>query len=111
MAHTGTVRVKPGLDRSLLSKKLLMLLIVVFGLAFVYVHLKLEGTKLGYTLSANVSRERELIRENLALQAEFIKLKSPERIANIARGLGFKLPTQQDVIYIVEENPLVGERE
>ncbi len=37
-----------------------------------------------------------------------MKLKSPKRVEKIARELGFKFPTQDDVIYI-EQPTVVGE--
>jgi hypothetical protein len=38
-----------------------------------------------------------------------MKLKSPERVESIAEELGFRFPTQEDLIYI-EEKTVIGER-
>jgi cell division protein FtsL len=105
----GRRKRKLNIDRSFLSKRFMIFALLALGLALAYVHIKFEETKLGYDISTNNKKEKEISRENLILQAEFIKLKSPERIESIARELGFKFPTQEDVIY-VEETTVVGEK-
>jgi len=41
------------------------------------------------------------------LQSDFMKLKSPEKLEKSAIELGFKFPTQEDIIFI-EKNKVVG---
>ena len=41
------------------------------------------------------------------MQSEFMLLKAPERLEEAASELGFKFPTQEDIIYI-EKNKVVG---
>lgn len=109
MAEVRAFRGKSNLDKTFFSARFLIPVVLVLCLALVYVHIKVETIKLGYDISANKKQEDEVLKENLTLQAEFIELKSPTRIEYLARDLGFKFPTQEDVIYI-KESTVVGER-
>ena len=111
MAQIGAIRIKKksNLDKTFLSMKFLILVLLTLSLALVYVRIKVEMIKLGYDISANKKKEEEALKENLLLQAEFMELKSPARIEYLARNLGFRFPTQEDVIYI-KENTIIGER-
>ncbi len=109
MAEVKAFRRKSNLDKTFFSVGFLIPVVLVFCLALVYVRIKVETIKLGYDISMNKRQEEEALKENLALQAEFMELKSPTRIEELAHGLGFKFPTQEDVIYI-KDNTVIGER-
>jgi Cell division protein FtsL. len=102
-------RRKSNLDKVLLSSRFLILVCLAVLTALAYVHIKVEEIKLGYDISANRRQEEKTIKESLLLKAELMRLKSPARIEEIAREIGFQFPTQEDVIYI-EERTVVGER-
>lgn len=108
LARTIRVRGNSNLERVIFSTRFLVLVLLTLGLAIAYITIKVESLKIGYEISASKKREEEVLKENLILRAEFMKLKSPERIEGIARELGFKFPTQDDLIYM-EENTVVGE--
>ena len=79
------------------------------GLSLVYVRIKVEELSLGYEISRNKKKTQDLLKENRTLQSDFMKLKSPQRLEQMAVELGFKFPTQQDIIYI-EKNKVVGNK-
>jgi cell division protein FtsL len=109
MAEVRAFRRRSSLDKTFFSVGFLIPVVLVLCMALVYVRVKVETIKLGYDISANKKQEEEALRENFALQAKFMELKSPPRIEYLASGLGFKFPTQEDVIYL-KENTIVGER-
>ena len=84
---------------------ILFLIIVFFSLGFVRV--KVEQIKVGYEISENSKLEKELLQKKQNLKAEYMQLKSPERMEYLAENLGFKFPTQDDVIF-VETATVVG---
>lgn len=85
--------------------------LLVFGvvLALSYVHLKVMTTNLSYEIWDNKKTEESLRLETQRLQAEYMKLLMPDKIAKQAEGRGFKFPTLDDAIYI-QNTTLVGER-
>ncbi|MER3446422.1 MAG: hypothetical protein C4291_06025 [Candidatus Dadabacteria bacterium] len=109
MAQVAAFRRKSNLDKAFFSAGFLIPVVLVLCLALLYVRIKVEAIKLGYDISVNKKQEEEALSKNLALQAEFMELKSPTRIEYLARSLGFKFPTQEDVIYI-KEKTVIGER-
>lgn len=109
IARTVRLRGRSDLERAIFSTKFLMLSVLTVCFALLYITIKVEAVKVGYEISSNKGKEEETLKQNLILRAEFMKLKSPERIESIAEGLGFRFPTQEDLIYI-EENTVVGER-
>lgn len=92
---------------SILSTGVIVLIIIAIGLSLVYVRIKVEEVSLGYEISRNKKNTEDLLKENRILQSEFMKLKSPEKLEEVAAELGFKFPTQEDIIYI-EKNKVVG---
>ena len=92
---------------SILSTGVIVLILIVITLSLVYVRIKVEEISLGYEISRNNKSTEDLLKENRLLQSEFMKLKSPEKLEKSAAELGFKFPTQQDIIYI-EKNKVVG---
>ncbi len=95
--------------KSVLSVGLIILILIAVGLSLVYVRIKVEELSLGYEISRNKKKTQDLLKENRTLQSDFMKLKSPERLERTAVELGFKFPTQQDIIYI-EKNRVVGNK-
>lgn len=86
---------------------ILFMIIVLFSLGLV--RLKVEQIKTGYEISENSRIEKELIKTKQNLKAEYMQLRSPERMEYLAENLGFKFPTQDDVIF-VETSTVVGNR-
>lgn len=95
--------------KSILSIGLIVLILIAVGLSLVYVRIKVEELSLGYEISRNKKKTQDLLKENRTLQSDFMKLKSPQRLEQMAVELGFKFPTQQDIIYI-EKNKVVGNK-
>lgn len=95
--------------KSVLSLGLMVLILIAVGLSLVYVRIKVEELSLGYEISRNKKTTEDLLRENRTLHSEFMELKSPEKLEQIATDLGFKFPTQVDIIYI-ERNKFVGNK-
>ncbi|MEE8044907.1 MAG: hypothetical protein V3R67_05150 [Thermodesulfobacteriota bacterium] len=95
--------------KSVLSLGFVVLILIAVVLSLVYVRIKVEELSLGYEISRNKKTTEDLLKENRTLQSEFMKLKSPEKLEQIATDLGFKFPTQVDIIYI-EKNKVVGNK-
>ena len=91
----------------ILSTGMIVLILIVVGLSLVYVRIKVEELSLGYEISRNKKKTEDLLKENRMLQSDFMKLKSPEKLEKSAIELGFKFPTQEDIIFI-EKNKVVG---
>ena len=96
---------RPKLEKVIYSTRFIVLVLVVIALGLGYVRIRFEETKIGYDISIN---EKEILTEKRFLQADYMKLKSPHRIEKLARELGFKFPTHDDVMYI-EQPTVVGE--
>jgi len=91
----------------ILPTGIIVLILIVVGLSLVYVRIKAEELSLGYEISRNKKKTEDLLKENRMLQSDFMKLKSPEKLEKSAIELGFKFPTQEDIIFI-EKNKVVG---
>ena len=89
--------------------KTIGLLVIISVISILYVRIKVEHVKIGYEISRNNKLEKSLIKERQDLRAQFMKLKSPERLELIADKLGFKYPTQNDIFYI-EKATIVGQK-
>ena len=89
--------------------KTIVLLVIISVISILYVRIKVEHVKIGYEISRNNKLEKSLIKERQDLRAQFMKLKSPERLELIADKLGFKYPTQNDIFYI-EKATIVGQK-
>ena len=103
MARAITIKGKVASERKVLSTRLLFLIVFTLALALGYIHIKVSVLRLGYEISKERGKEGELLRQNRLLHAEHIELKSPARIEGIAKKLGFRFPTEEDVVYIGEE--------
>lgn len=97
------------LERVVTSYRFILLVVLTIVMALGYIRLRFEQTRMGYEISVNEKIKEEILNEKLFLVAEQMRLKSPERIENEARKLGFKFPTQEDVIYI-DRITIVGEK-
>ena len=102
MAHVKALgsREKEKSERTTISTGFVILVIVAVALALFYVRFKVEDLRVGYEISRNNKHMNELLREKRILQSEFMQEKSPDRLEKIALQMGFKYPTQEDVIYI-----------
>lgn len=90
-----------------LSTGMIVLIVLAIGLSLLYVRIKVEELSLGYEISRNKKNTEDLLKENRILQSEYMKLTSHEKLEESATELGFKFPTQEDIIYI-EKNRVVG---
>lgn len=106
---TKTRRGKSKLERFIFSFRFIFLVVLIIVLFLGYIRISLEGTKLGYEISANKKAEDEMIDEKSYLESRYMALRSPRRIEDLARELGFKYPTQDDVFFI-EHATVVGEK-
>ncbi len=111
MGHTKAThlggKVRPY--KSYVSRKVIVLIVLAVLVALFYVRIKVEKVSLGYAISANKKIHKELVEENRLLQSELLKLKSPDRLERIGLHLGFKFPTQKDIIYM-EKRTVIGNR-
>jgi cell division protein FtsL len=106
---TRTRRGKSRLEKFIFSTKFVIFVVFTIMLFLGYLRISLEGTKFGYEIAVNKKMEDEIKDERSVLEAEYMRLKSPQRIENLARELGFKYPTQDDVLYM-EHATIVGEK-
>jgi hypothetical protein len=90
-------------------RSILVTLAVGFLVALGYLRIKGEEMRLSYEISFYKRTEETLTRDNRILSATYMTLKRPSRIGELAEKMGFKFPTQEDVIFI-DETTLVGER-
>jgi len=67
----------------------------------IYTWSRVQCIKVGYEISNENNKNRNLINLQNNLKIEIASLKSPERLANIAKNkLGLKTPTPEQVIII-----------
>jgi len=97
--------------KTAVSGGLILIVIIAVVLALVYLRIKVEGIRLGYEISWNEKETKELLKENQILKSEFMKSISPESLENAAMELGFKFPTQGDIIYIERKQILSDKME
>jgi len=88
------------------SKEILFGLVLLVCCSLAYLHLKIELIEVGYEIADNRTNKDRLIESNEILKAQFLNLKSPQRIEPLAASLGLKYPTQQDIVYINRESYL-----
>ena len=79
----------------------LVLLVIFITEMLLYTWSRVQCTRLGYGISAAIEKQRELLLLQHNLKIELAHLKSPERIANIARErLGLRPPKPEQTITI-----------
>ncbi len=66
--------------------------------AFLLVLCRTEIRKIGYDISEQISKNKILKENERKLNVELASLKSPERIASIAKNLGLIMPKQEQMI-------------
>jgi cell division protein FtsL len=81
-----------------------VLLMVFFIELFVFAWARVQSVRIGYQMT-DAFKEREVLRERqLALRAEWVHLKSPERISRIAeQRLGLSMPAVKQVVVVPYE--------
>ena len=99
-----------SIKKSKVKPSTILILGLLLLISLSYVRIKVEQIKIGYNISENNKKEKSLLKERQILKAEFMKLSSPKRLEFLAQNIGFKFPTQNDIIYI-EEQTIVGIRE
>ncbi|OQX15590.1 MAG: hypothetical protein BWK80_40820 [Desulfobacteraceae bacterium IS3] len=78
-----------------------VLMTVFFGQMLFYTWCRVQCVQAGYEISKETDRHRKLIALQNNLKIEFARLKSPERIANIAKyELGLKPPAPEQIIIL-----------
>lgn len=97
-------------ERTGLSTGFVILVLVALALALFYVRFKVEELRVGYEISRNNKQTNELLKQKRILQSEFMSAKSPDRLEQSALEMGFKYPTQEDIIYVEETTVADGER-
>ena len=93
------------------STGLILIVAVAVALALGYLRIKAEGIRLGYEISWNKRETKELLKENLMLKSEFMKAISADSLQGTAKELGFKFPTQEDIVYIEKKHILSDKME
>ena len=112
MAHVKALgsREKEKSERTGLSTGFVILVLVALALALFYVRFKVEELRVGYEISRNNRQTNELLKQKRILQSEFMRAKSLDRLEHAAIEMGFKYPTQEDIIYVEETTVADGER-
>jgi cell division protein FtsL len=68
---------------------------------FFYTWCRVQTVRLGYEISSEMNQQQKLISYQNNLKIELARLKSPERIADIAREqLGMIMPTSEKTILL-----------
>lgn len=93
-------REKDLMFSKLSSKEALFTLVFLVCFFLAYLHLKIELIEVGYEIADNRGQEKDLVEKNELLQANFLNLKSPQRIEPLALKMGLRYPLQQDLLYI-----------
>lgn len=79
----------------------IVLLVIFITEMLLYTWSRVQCTRLGYGISAAIEKQRDLLQLQNNLKIELAHLKSPERIAKIARErLGLRPPKPEQTIII-----------
>ena len=79
----------------------IMFMIIFIAELFLYTWCRVNYIDMGYEISKETNKQNELIALQNNLKIELASLKSPERIARIAKyQLGLKAPTKSQTIVI-----------
>lgn len=113
MSKRGTLGARQKIKKAkkTVSGGLLLLVVLSVALALGYLRIKAEGIRLGYEISWNKKETKELLKENQMLKSEFMKAISADSLEGTAMELGFKFPTQQDIVYIEQKHILSDKME
>lgn len=102
-------RQKVKSEKTVVSTGFVIIVLIAVALALFYVRFKVEELRIGYEISRNNKQTKELLKEQRILRSEFMRAKSPDKLEKLALELGFKYPTQEDIIFL-QEKPYVGTR-
>ena len=113
MAKPGALgaRQKIRKAKKAVSGGLILIVVVALALALGYLRIKAEGIRLGYEISWNKREAKELLKENKMLKSDFMKAISADSLEGNAIELGFKFPTQEDIVYVEQKQILTDKRE
>ena len=79
----------------------ILLLFIFVGELLLYTWSRVQCVRIGYEISATTKKNRDLMALQKSLKVELARLKSPERIARIARTqLGLIMPNAKHTIVI-----------
>ena len=79
----------------------IMFMVIFIAELFLYTWCRVNYIDMGYEISKEANKQNELIALQNNLKIELASLKSPERIARIAKDqLGLKAPTKSQTIVI-----------
>jgi len=79
----------------------MLVLLVFIAEMMLYAWSRVQCVRLGYGISAAIDQQKELQLLQKNFKIELARLKSPERIAQIARGrLNLRMPTPEQTIII-----------
>lgn len=78
----------------------IILMSVFMAQLFFYTWCRIQCFQVGYKISEEAERHRELVSLQNKLKIEFARLKSPKRISKIANRLGLANPTPEQMIII-----------
>jgi len=92
------------------SKEVLFTLVFLLCFFLAYLHLKIELIEVGYEIADNRSNEKKYIEDNEILKANFLNLKSPQRIEPMAINLGLRYPSPQDIVYIRKNEQITAKK-
>lgn len=113
MAKPGALgaRQKIRKAKKAVSGGLILLVVVALAIALGYLRIKAEGIRLGYEISWNRKETKELLKENEMLKSEFMRAISADSLEGMAMELGFKFPTQEDIVFVEEKQILTDKME
>ncbi len=77
----------------------ILILILLTQILF-YTWCRIQCVGVGYEISEQIDEHRDLVTRQGNLKIELARLKSPERIAEIARQIGLTTPKQDQMIII-----------
>ncbi len=79
----------------------IVILVAVISELLLYTRCRVQYVRIGYEISREIDRQQHLVVLQKNLRIELARLKSPERIARIARQqLGLIMPDSDQVIMI-----------
>ena len=77
------------------------LLVLVLGEMLLVTWCRVQHMKVGYRITQATEEQQHLIKVQTQLKVEIARLRSPERIAKIARGkLGLAPPREEQVVVL-----------
>jgi len=103
-------REKEKTERVGISTGFVILVLIALALALFYVRFKVEELRIGYEISRNNKHTNELLKEKRILESDFMRAKSPDRLEKTAIEMGFKYPTQEDIIYVEQTTVADGKK-